>query len=141
MTATSVPTRDTADRELVVERVFNAPRELVFKAWTEPASFAQWFGGAGATIPLDTVAMDVRAGGAWRATMFAGPDHGEIHWTGVYSNTESSNNPPTALPQPTKKYRLRSVLFAAIHRLQLPFTIYKLSITNNAYQSPIPNLH
>jgi uncharacterized protein YndB with AHSA1/START domain len=69
---------------ITISRVFDAPRELVFKAWTEPEHFAYWFGGADAEVPVSTVSMDVRPGGTWRATMFAGPDRREIHWTGVY---------------------------------------------------------
>ena len=65
-------------------RVFDAPRELVFRAWTEPARFAQWFGGHAATIPLASVAMDVRPGGAWRALMIVGPERREIAWRGIY---------------------------------------------------------
>jgi uncharacterized protein YndB with AHSA1/START domain len=37
-----------------------------------------------AEVPLSTVSMDVRPGGAWRATMFAGPDRREIQWKGEY---------------------------------------------------------
>jgi len=69
---------------LTITRVFDAPRELVFKAWTEPERFAQWFGGREATVPLSSVSMDVRPGGAWRATMFAGPDRTEIPWRGKF---------------------------------------------------------
>ena len=65
-------------------RVFRAPRERVWREWTEPACFADWFGGADCEVPLSTVAMDVRPGGAWRATMFCGPDRREIRWTGEY---------------------------------------------------------
>ena len=65
-------------------RVFDAPRVRVWREWTEPERFADWFGGPEADIPLDTVAMDVRPGGAWRATMFAGPDRREIRWVGEY---------------------------------------------------------
>ena len=72
------------ERGITITRVFDAPRELVFKAWTEPAQFAEWFGGRGATIPLESVEMDVRPGGTWRATMFAGPERTEIAWKGVY---------------------------------------------------------
>ncbi len=35
-------------------------------------------------MPLSTVAMDVRPGGTWRATMFCGPERREIRWTGEY---------------------------------------------------------
>jgi uncharacterized protein YndB with AHSA1/START domain len=73
-----------AGRGITITRVFDAPRELVFKAWTEPARFAQWFGGRDSTIPLSTISMDVRPGGAWRALMIAGPDRVEIPWKGVY---------------------------------------------------------
>jgi uncharacterized protein YndB with AHSA1/START domain len=62
---------DTADRELVFNRVFNAPRDLVFTVWTEPQHVAHWWGPDGFT--LTTHEMDVRAGGVWRFVMH-GPD-------------------------------------------------------------------
>jgi uncharacterized protein YndB with AHSA1/START domain len=75
---------DTATGGLTMTRVFDASRDLVFQAWTVPAQFAQWFGGKDADVPASTVSMDVRAGGDWRATMFAGPERHEIHWHGSY---------------------------------------------------------
>jgi uncharacterized protein YndB with AHSA1/START domain len=51
-----------------ITRVFDAPRELVFRAWTDPAQFAAWFGATN-SVPLETLTMDVRPGGAWRAIM------------------------------------------------------------------------
>jgi uncharacterized protein YndB with AHSA1/START domain len=65
-------------------RVFDAERERVWREWTEPERFADWFGGPQAEVPIGTVAMDVRPGGAWRATMFFGPAHSEIRWAGEY---------------------------------------------------------
>ena len=65
-------------------RVFDAPRERVWREWTEPEAFADWFGAAGGEVPLSTVSMDVRPGGSLRLTMFAGPERREINWTGVY---------------------------------------------------------
>ena len=59
---------------ITITRVFDAPRERVWREWTEPEPFADWFGGTESEIPLDTVSMDVRPGGSWRATMFAGPE-------------------------------------------------------------------
>jgi uncharacterized protein YndB with AHSA1/START domain len=67
-----------------VTRVFDAPREHVWREWTEPEPFADWFGGPEAEVPLSSVSMDVRPGGAWRATMFAGPRRHEIRWWGEY---------------------------------------------------------
>jgi uncharacterized protein YndB with AHSA1/START domain len=67
-----------------ITRVFDAPRELVWAEWTEPERFADWYGGPTCEVPLDTVTMDVRDGGEWRATMFAPPGRREIHWKGEY---------------------------------------------------------
>jgi uncharacterized protein YndB with AHSA1/START domain len=69
---------------LEITRVFEAPRDEVWREWTEPERFADWFGGAASEIPLDTVSMDVRPGGAWKATMYAGPERQEIEWEGEY---------------------------------------------------------
>jgi uncharacterized protein YndB with AHSA1/START domain len=69
---------------IAITRVFDAPRERVWREWTEPEAFADWFGAAGGEVPLDTVWMDVRPGGSLRLTMFAGPERREIQWTGVY---------------------------------------------------------
>jgi uncharacterized protein YndB with AHSA1/START domain len=69
---------------LSITRVFDAPRERVWREWTEPERFADWFGGPDADVPLDTVTMDVRPGGAWRATMRFGADRREIPWSGEY---------------------------------------------------------
>ena len=53
-----------SDREIVMERVFNAPRELVFKAYTDPNLIPKWWGPRRYTTTVDK--MDVRVGGAWR---------------------------------------------------------------------------
>jgi uncharacterized protein YndB with AHSA1/START domain len=65
-------------------RVFDAPRERVWKEWTEPERFADWFGGPAWEVPLSTVSMDVRPGGALRLTMFGEPGRREIRWEGEY---------------------------------------------------------
>ncbi len=61
----------TADREIVLSRVFDAPRELVFRAWTDARHIAQWWGPNGFTTTVQE--MDVRPGGVWRFVMH-GPD-------------------------------------------------------------------
>ena len=61
----------TSDREIVTTRVFDAPRELVWKAWTDPKHTAQWWGPRGFTNTIQE--MDVRPGGVWRLIMH-GPD-------------------------------------------------------------------
>jgi uncharacterized protein YndB with AHSA1/START domain len=62
---------DITDRELIFTRVFDAPRDLVFKAWTDPRHIMQWWGPKGFTTSV--YEMDVRPGGVWRLTM-RGPD-------------------------------------------------------------------
>jgi uncharacterized protein YndB with AHSA1/START domain len=69
---------------ITVTRIFDAPRERVWKEWTEPERFADWFGGRRKEVPLSTVSMDVTPGGAWRLTTIAGPDRRAIHWWGEY---------------------------------------------------------
>jgi uncharacterized protein YndB with AHSA1/START domain len=62
---------DTSDREIVVTRVFDAPRALVFKLWTDPQHVARWWGPNGFRTTI--YEMDVRPGGVWRFVMH-GPD-------------------------------------------------------------------
>ena len=67
-----------------ITRIFDAPRELVYAAWTDPRQFAVWFGGPDGEIPLDTVSMDARPGGKWKLTMFYGPDRTAMPWHGEF---------------------------------------------------------
>lgn len=60
-----------SDREIVLSREFNAPRELVWKAWTDPAHMPQWWGPAG--FRTTTHKHELRPGGVWRYVMH-GPD-------------------------------------------------------------------
>jgi uncharacterized protein YndB with AHSA1/START domain len=79
------PSPDVASETgLIMTRVFDVPRERVWKEWTEPERFADWFGGPEAEVPVSTVSMDVREGGALRATMFGGPDRIKINWEGTF---------------------------------------------------------
>lgn len=69
--AASVDPTWELDRELVLSRVFDAPRELVFRVWTDGEHLAAWFGPAGFTTV--THEADIRVGGRWRFDM-RGPD-------------------------------------------------------------------
>jgi len=57
----------TADREISITRLFDAPRELVWKVWTDPKHIALWWGPRGFTNTIHS--MDVRPGGEWRFIM------------------------------------------------------------------------
>jgi uncharacterized protein YndB with AHSA1/START domain len=62
---------NTSDREIVLTRLLPAPRELVWKAYTDPKHVGHWWGPRGFTTT--THEMDVRPGGVWKYTMH-GPD-------------------------------------------------------------------
>ncbi len=76
---------DEKDREIVVERVFDAPRETVFDAFIRPEQVAQWWGPRGFT--LTTHEMDVRPGGLWLFTMH-GPDGTDYANRVLYTQVE-----------------------------------------------------
>jgi uncharacterized protein YndB with AHSA1/START domain len=67
--------------ELVLTRTFDAPRELVFSAWSDPKHLAQWWGPRGFTTEIGE--MEVRPGGAWRYVMRS-PDGHEYPFDGVF---------------------------------------------------------
>src|SRR4029450_1568560 len=71
----------TLDRELVLTRIIDAPREKVFRAWTEPELLKQWFAPLPWTTPV--VETDVRPGGASFIVMRS-PDGNEFPNRGVY---------------------------------------------------------
>ncbi len=75
-------TTSTADAlELVIDRVFDAPRELVWKAWTDPGMMKVWSAPRGFTIPRSE--GELRVNGHWRATMVK-PDGEELNLGGKY---------------------------------------------------------
>ena len=72
----------TPDREIVIKRTLDAPRELVFAAWTDPQHLPHWYGPDGFTITIHE--MDLRPGGVWRLTMH-GPDGRDYYNNLVFS--------------------------------------------------------
>ena len=70
-----------SDREIVTTRVFNAPRELVFRAWTDPDHLAHWWGPKGFTNTFHE--FDLKPGGFWRFVMH-GPDGGDYKNESVF---------------------------------------------------------
>jgi len=68
--------------ELVIIRIFDAPRELVWKAWTDPAQMAKWMGPRGYTGC--NLEGELRPGGKWRACLRRDEDGEELWQGGVY---------------------------------------------------------
>lgn len=69
------------DREIAITRVFDAPRELVFDAWTSPEHVVRWWGPRRFTLPVCQI--DLRPGGAWRHVL-RGPDGKDYGFRGEY---------------------------------------------------------
>jgi len=67
---------ENSNRELTIVRVFDAPRERVFRAWTEPKLMAQWWGPHGVTNPV--CELDAQPGGALEIVMLAGEELGDL---------------------------------------------------------------
>jgi len=74
-------TTTPAERELVISRVFDAPRELVFKAWTEPEHLVRWWGPKGHTTPYCEI--DLRPGGVMHHCMRS-PEGRDVWSKGVF---------------------------------------------------------
>ena len=70
-----------SDREIEMTRLFDAPRQLVFDAFTNPAHVPHWFGPRGWSVPVCEI--DLRPGGSWRYVL-SGPDGEEMGMSGVY---------------------------------------------------------
>jgi uncharacterized protein YndB with AHSA1/START domain len=76
MTAIHGSTATASDRELVIQRIFDAPRARVFDAWTKVEHVVNWFGPSEFTAPFCEI--DFRVGGSYRICMRA--PEGEDHW-------------------------------------------------------------
>ena len=65
----SNPAPTTTDEVVFITRVFDARREDVFKAWTDPDELAAWYGPAHMDAPRERIRIDLRVGGRWELTM------------------------------------------------------------------------
>ena len=79
-----------ADREVLISRIFDAPRELVFQAWLDPRQLARWYAPRGCTIEFR--ALEARPGGEFHSCIRA-PDGHECWCRGVYRTI----NPPVQI--------------------------------------------
>lgn len=70
-----------SDREIVITRVFEVPRRLVFEAWTKPEHVKRWWGLKSHTLPVCEI--DLRVGGKWRYVLRA-PDGSNHGFSGEY---------------------------------------------------------
>jgi uncharacterized protein YndB with AHSA1/START domain len=73
--STPVP---TADQEILITRIFHAPRERVFRAWTDPDEVAAWFGPEHVDTPRERIHIDLRVGGRYELIMIQRGGGGEF---------------------------------------------------------------
>ena len=81
MSTMSKSSTQVATRELFIERIFDAPRELLWKAWTDPQHIMRWWGPKDFTAPVAKI--DFRVGGTYLFCMRS-PDGQDYYSTGVY---------------------------------------------------------
>ena len=128
MPAMPVPADDYANRELVTTRVFDAPRELVFRAWTDPEHLVKWWGPNGFTTT--SLEFDLRPGGAWRLVMH-GPDGTD--YPGEFRFIEIAGPERLVLEHASPKFRL-TILFDDIDG-KTKITFRQLFDTLQTYRS------
>jgi len=75
-----------SDTEILITRVFDAPADLVFEAWTTPAHVRRWWGFE--SMPLDICDIDLRVDGDWRYVTHD-PDGNELGWHGTYREIDA----------------------------------------------------
>ena len=73
----STPTA-AADQQVLITRIFDAPRERVFRAWTHPGEVAAWYGPDHMDTPRERIRIDPRIGGRWELTMVQRGGGGEF---------------------------------------------------------------
>ena len=76
-----------SEHTIVIERVFDAPRDLVWNAWTDPDEVTKWWGPEHFTTPREKIEFDLRPGGICRMTM-VGPDGEEYPSDGHFGVVE-----------------------------------------------------
>ena len=74
----------TDTHELTITRIFEASRDLVFRAWIDPDQLTRWYGPRGVHTPRETIEFDPRPGGRWRLTMVNDADGAEYPTGGVF---------------------------------------------------------
>jgi uncharacterized protein YndB with AHSA1/START domain len=65
---------ETGTHEIKISRVFDAPPELVYRAFVDPDQLSEWFGPVGFSVPPETAHVDARPGGYWRLVMVSDED-------------------------------------------------------------------
>jgi uncharacterized protein YndB with AHSA1/START domain len=71
-------------QEIRITRVFDAPRALVWQAWTDPEHLARWWGPRGRTTPVDSITLELRPGGTFRVGSVSDEHGDDMVTTGTF---------------------------------------------------------
>jgi len=72
-----------SDQEILITRLFNAPRQLIFDAWTQPEHVRRWFGGC-TSMTMTVCEIDLHVGGTWRYVLYDSSNGVEHGFSGEY---------------------------------------------------------
>ena len=75
-------------REITITRIFDAPRELVWQAWTDPEHLARWWGPRGRTTPVDSITLEPWPGGTFRVSSISDEQGDDMVTLGTYREVE-----------------------------------------------------
>jgi len=140
--------------DITVSRVFDAPRELVYRAFVDPDQLCEWYGPAGFSVPCETVQIDARPGGFQRFVMTNLEDPGsryqvEVALSEVVENELLAGHQDVEridVPRPASRSRLRLEFFEEPNgqtRLELrqgPFTGEVAQEAGRRWESSFTNL-
>jgi uncharacterized protein YndB with AHSA1/START domain len=87
-----------SEQRMVINRVFDAPRSHVWKAWTDPQTLAGWWGPKGFDAVLDSIVLEPRVGGVFKLKIFSAEYNMEVPIDVVY--TEVVENERIAYTEP-----------------------------------------
>jgi uncharacterized protein YndB with AHSA1/START domain len=94
---------------VTITYTFDAPRDKVYEAWTDPKHFTHWWGSKGFSSPLDKISLDVRPGGEWRAPIFS-DDGMEIPFSGTYRVVDKPNKLAFTVTDPAEDQETADVI-------------------------------
>lgn len=81
---------------------FDAPRDKVYQAWTDPQQLSQWWGPGGFSSPVAGISLDVKPGGVWRAAIVSDEDGSEIPFAGTYTEVSAPERLAFTMTDPSE---------------------------------------
>ena len=102
--------------ELTITRVFDAPRELVFRAWIDPDQLARWYGPTGMSTPRETIEFDARPGGRWSLTMVDDETGDEYPTGGVFQEIAEPERLVFTWGDPSRRDSMTTVHVTLVER-------------------------